>query len=389
MLRRLAVAVGAAVLVTGCAGGASPTRSGSTGAATPVAVAVTLTDAGCVAEPASVVAGPVTFTVTNVSATAATEVELVKDGAILGEKEDLTPGLNGTFSLALTAGSYQLSCPGAATSLTPFEVTPSTAADSPAATAPAGPTSSAPASALAAATAAYADYVRAQVAKLVTTTTAFAQAVEAGDVARAKQLYAAPRVYYERIEPVAESFGDLDPRIDGRADDAASPDQFIGFHRLEQALWLDGSTASMTPIAQGLVADVTRLQSLVATATYQPAQLANGASELLDEVGASKITGEEERYSHLDLVDFQANVDGAQEAFQLLEPALEQVDPALAAIIAQRFADVDAALRPYRQGTGFVLYTALTPADTRTLAQVVDALAEPLSEVAAKVVGNA
>ena len=43
----------------------------------------------------------------------------------------------------------------------------------------------------------------------------------------------------------------------------------------------------------------------------QPAQVANGSVDLLGEVAKSKVTGEEERYSHTDLGDFEANVDGA------------------------------------------------------------------------------
>ena len=44
----------------------------------------------------------------------------------------------------------------------------------------------------------------------------FVDAVKAGDVAKAKALFPVARTYWERIEPVAEIFGDLDPKIDGR-----------------------------------------------------------------------------------------------------------------------------------------------------------------------------
>ena len=56
-------------------------------------------------------------------------------------------------------------------------------------------------------------------------------------------------------------------------------------------------------------------------------QIANGANELLGEVSASKITGEEERYSHIDLVDFEANVEGAEAAFEAVEPLLDDEGP--------------------------------------------------------------
>src|SRR5262249_15329128 len=153
----------------------------------------------------------------------------------------------------------------------------------------------------------------------------------------------------------------------GREDDAATPADFTGLHRLEKALWMDGSLTGMGPIADQLDADVARLQELVATETYQPTQLANGAAELLDEIALSKVTGEEERYSPIDLLDFQGNLDGAQEAYRYLRPALVEMDPSLVGTLDQRFIDTQGALAKYRQGDGFVAYTTLTDADTRVL----------------------
>jgi iron uptake system component EfeO len=204
-------------------------------------------------------------------------------------------------------------------------------------------------------------------------------------VARAKALYPPARLPYERIEPVAESFGKLDPEIDARINDVP-PSQFGGFHKIEQALWVKDSTAGMTPVAQKLLADVEELQRKSENLDLDAAQIANGATALLDEVSASKITGEEERYSHIDLYDFEANVEGSQAAFQAVEPILRKEDPKLADEIEQRFKAVFDALEPYRQGSGFVLYTSLTAADKRKLAQAIDALAEPLSQVAGQIV---
>ena len=76
-----------------------------------------------------------------------------------------------------------------------------------------------------------------------------------------------------------------------------------------------------------MLADVEELQTKVKTVDLQAVQIANGANELLGEVSASKITGEEERYSHIDLVDFEANVEGAEAAFEAVEPLLERQRP--------------------------------------------------------------
>ena len=208
------------------------------------------------------------------------------------------------------------------------------------------------------------------------------KALNYGNVEQAKRLYPTTRMPYEAVEPVAESFGSLDPDIDAREGDVPAA-SFRGFHRIEKALWLDNTTKGVRSVAAKLLADIKRLQALVYTIKLEPAQVANGANELLTEVSSSKITGEEERYSHTDLWDFEANVQGSQAAYDSVKPLLVQQDPQLAKEIDQRFAEVEEALRPYRRGDGFVLYNELSEQDKRRLAQSIDALAEPISQVAA------
>jgi iron uptake system component EfeO len=332
----------------------------------------TLTDAGCEPAEAKVPAGPVSFEVTNDGSASVTELEVLDGDKILGERENITEGLSGSFSLTLDQGEYTLYCPnGTESERGTLTVTPGSGAT-------ASPE-------LDAAAARYRDYVQRNAALLVGRTKQFVAAVEAGDVAQAKSLYATTRAPYERIEPVAESFGDLDPEIDARVNDVPKS-QFGGFHKLEQALWVDDTTAGMTPVARKLLADVERLERKTEDLDLQAAQIANGATELLNEVSSSKITGEEERYSHTDLYDFEANVEGSRAAFEAVEPVLRRDDPALADEINERFAAVFSALAPYRRGAGFVLYGALDEADKRKLAQAIDALAEPLSGVASQIV---
>ena len=374
-----AVMVVLLVLVSGCASSAG--QDAATSGPGTAQVAVTLTSSGCAPTPATVEAGPVHVAVTNAGADAVTEAELLDAGGkkILAEKENLTPGLGGGFSLTLAEGTYLLRCPGAHQDTWPFTVTRGqTVSDwhqSPA---------------LVAATKGYGAYVRAQVADLVTATTAFTDAVRAGDLARARLLYAPARLHYERIEPVAEAFGDLDPRVDGRFDDAATPADFTGFHRLEKALWVDHSPVGMTPIADRLDADIGRLRKLVSTATYSPAEMSKGAGELIDEIQATKITGEEERYSHLDLVDFEGNLDGSLKTIDLLRPALKQSAPdLLAGIDAQggvvRSALAEHAATPGYGATGYVSYDTVTTAQRRQLSQVVNALGALIAQVPVKV----
>lgn len=233
-----------------------------------------------------------------------------------------------------------------------------------------------------AAVAQYRGYLEQNTAELVAKTKPFVAAVVAGEVAAAKARYAAARIPYERIEPVAGSFGDLDPRIDAR-EDGVPADEWGGFHRIEKALWVENTTRDMAPVAKQLQADVEELDEKVKTVDLDAVQIANGANELLAEVSGSKITGEEERYSHIDLVDFEANVEGSLAAFEAVKPLVDAEEADLSGEIEADFKMVFDSLQPYRTEDGFVSYTELTEADTRKLATKIDILAEELSQVPA------
>ncbi len=174
----------------------------------------------------------------------------------------------------------------------------------------------------------YGQYVDTQVATMATTAATLNKALHGTDLAAAQTAYMKARSYYERIEPVAESFtigsDDLDAAIDARADDGVTADQLTGYHRIEYGLFQVKSLDGLGPVGDELVANIAKLQKLTTGLTYQPAELANGAVDLLDEVGQSKITGEEERYSHIDMLDFQGNVEGAEQAFANLQPGLDR-----------------------------------------------------------------
>jgi iron uptake system component EfeO len=336
-------------------------------------VAFELTDAGCEPHDAKAPAGPINFEVENAGSAKVTELEIMDGETILGEKENLSDGLSGSFALTLEKGEYVIYCPGGDDERGTLTVTGDLQAEN--------------SPKVEAAVEQYRAYIEQNTDQLVAETKPFVAAVVAGDVAKAKSLYPAARIPYERIEPVAESFGTLDPRIDARENDVPKS-EWSGFHMIEKALWEEGTAKGMAPVAEQLEADVAELAKRVETVDLQAVQIANGANELLGEVSASKITGEEERYSHIDLVDFEANVEGAEAAFEAVEPLLSASDPQLAKEIEADFAKVYAALKPYESGDGFVSYEELTQADTRKLAQAIDVLAEKLSQVPAAIVGG-
>ncbi len=227
----------------------------------------------------------------------------------------------------------------------------------------------------------YQSYVATQAADLVAKVKPFVAAVKAGDVEQAKQRFAAARVPYETIEPVAESFGTLDPDIDARVNDVKQGDEWTGFHRIEQALWQRNTTKGLDAIADKLLADCETLERKTRTLTYQPDELANGANGLLGEVASSKISGEEDRYSHTDLSDFKANINGAQTTFGLLAPAVRAKDPQLADTVSRRFDAVQAELETLRTGDAFPSYETVDGAERKQLSALVASLAKPLAQV--------
>jgi iron uptake system component EfeO len=348
--------------------------AGPAAAAKATDVKVVINDDGCPAKLATK-AGPTTFKVSNEGNGDVSEFEVLSGSRIIGEVENIAPGLNGEFSLTLKTGDYITQCPGGSKHAKGKLTVTGTAATK----------LSAPQKA---AVEQYRAYLVDQSAQLATTTKAFTDAVDSGNVEAAKALYPAARVPYERIEPVAETFGTLDPDIDAREGDVPKK-EWGGFHLIEKALWVDGSTSGLDPdVTKKLNENVGQLANLVQDVEMQPASIANGSVELLNEVSSSKITGEEERYSRTDLVDFEANVQGSEAAFDSVKPLLTGKNAALASQIDTRFAAVTAALAPYRTGTTFVSYTNLTDQDTKALSQVIDALAEPLSKVAKQVVST-
>ncbi|OLF53594.1 iron uptake system protein EfeO [Pseudomonas chlororaphis] len=234
----------------------------------------------------------------------------------------------------------------------------------------------------------YKIYVTEQLDELASHTQAFTDAVKKGDLATAKKLYAPTRVYYESIEPIAELFSDLDASIDSRVDDhekGVTAEDFTGFHRIEYSLFAQNSTQGLDALADGLNKDVKDLQARVAGLTFPPEKVVGGAAALLEEVAATKISGEEDRYSHTDLYDFQGNIDGAKKIVDLFRPQIEKQDPAFIAKVDKNFATVNTVLAKYKTADGgFETYDKVKANDRKALVGPVNTLAEDLSTLRGK-----
>ena len=336
-------------------------------------IKITVNDKQCEPMALSVPAGKTQFIVHNASQKGL-EWEILKGVMVVEERENIAPGFTQKMTANLEPGEYDMTCGLLSNPKGKLTVT---AAGDQTAVKP-------DAMALVGPIAEYKVYVTQEVAQLVTQTNAFTDAIKKGDLALARKLYAPTRQHYERIEPIAELFSDLDGSIDAREDDfeqkAADP-KFTGFHRLEKILFGDNTTNGADKFADQLYKDTLELQQRISGLTFAPNKVVGGAAGLIEEVAASKISGEEDRYSRTDLWDFQANVDGAQKIVNLLRPLLEKADQPLLQKIDANFKTVDSVLAKYRTKAGYESYEKLTDADRNAMKGPITALAEDLAQL--------
>jgi len=377
-LATLGVLTIAALSLAACASDPS-----SDGAAASGALTVAATDSTCDVSATKLEAGPSTFKVTN-KGSKVTEFYVYADGdRIMGEVENVGPGLSRDLVVDLPKGTYEGACK------------PGMIGDGIRQTLDVSGEAAKPLSdseELTAAADSYARYVKSQSDALIDKTTEFVDAVKAGNVDEAKALFPVARTYWERIEPVAEKFGDLDPITDGREPDAiAEGVDFTGWHRIEKQLWVENNTEGMDVYADQLLDNVKQIVTLGQDTPLTALELAQGSKGLLDEVATGKITGEEDEFSHTDLWDFKANIEGSQGAIAALRPVLEAADPELVKQLDTQFAAVDAELNQHQDKTtgDWTFYDQLSKDQVKALSDAVAALSEPISQVAAVVAKSA
>ncbi len=372
-----------ALLLAGCTENAPPAEEGDARSIT-----VESSADACDLSAAEAPAGKLTFSVKNTGSDVTEFYLLAPDGLrIVSEVENIGPGLTRDLTVVAPEGSYITACkPGmvgdgirADFTATKSDEEVEVSADD--------------AELVDQALANYGAYVEDQTDQLVAKTQEFVDLYKSGDDDAARALYAVARTHWERIETVAESFGDLDPMMDAREADLAPGDTWTGWHRIEKDLWPERaegyqplSAKGRAKFADDLMANTDELATRVPDLTYTVDQIANGSRGLLDEVATGKVTGEEEYWSRTDLYDFQANVDGARVAFDGVQPIVEKNDPELAEQIATRFEELQVLLDATREGDGFVFYDELSEDQVKQLSDAVNALSEPLSKLAAAVV---
>ncbi|GGS96668.1 iron uptake system protein EfeO [Nonomuraea spiralis] len=358
--------------LTACGAGTTAGEASKGAAAAPGKITVAASDTECKVATAEIAAGTSTFTITN-GGSKVTEFYVYAPGdRVMAEVENIVPGLTRELVAELPAGAYEAVCkPGMVGKgiRNALKVTGEHKALNSDAQ-------------LADAVASYKRYIKSQSDTLLVKTQEFVDAVKGGQIDKAKELYPVSRTYWERIEPVAEIFGDLDPAIDAREADLADGEEWTGFHRIEKDLWIKKDISKDGPVADKLIADVKTIVQKSNAAELTPLNLANGAKELLDEVASGKITGEEDIWSHTDLWDFDANLQGSKAAVQALRPVLEERAPDLVKTLDEKFAAAESALGAHQKGDGWKLHDELSKAELKALSDAINALAEPISKIA-------
>ena len=335
-------------------------------------VNIAVNDAQCEPMELTVPSGKTTFNIVNNSARKL-EWEILEGVMVVDERENIAPGLTEKMTVTLLPGEYAMTCGLLTNPRGKLIVTDSGFQ---------APENLADMSKLAQPLADYKTYVQAEAKVLVEKTDAFVAAVKAGEIDKAKAMFADTRVHYERIEPIAELFGELDPAIDAREDDfkTVTDPEFTGFHRIEYALWEKNSVDDVKETADKLAADVKALAAEIDALNFPPHKVVGGAAVLIEEVAGSKISGEEDRYSKTDLSDFKANVEGAEKIVELFRAVINEKDPALLQTVDGNLKTVNDILAKYKTADGFQTYDKLSEEDRKNLAAPINTLAEELAK---------
>lgn len=325
----------------------------------------------------TVPAGRASFRIVNRSERAV-EWEILDGVLVVEERENIAPGLSQVINANLQPGDYAITCGLLSNPRGTLHVTPTAASDAAAKAKPSmvafvGPLSE------------FRVYLAVQGSALIEAATALNQAIASGDLAQAQALYLPARAAYQRLSPAAQRLAELDNQINARADYFEKREQdpaFVGFHRLEYALFQQRNLDDVTPIAQRLLADVTTLKQQLLAQSLPPEQLVGIVVRNLNSLAEVRAgSGEEERYSHSDLNGFAANTQTARKVVDLLRPMLSKSSADVLANVDQAMSDFDNQLNAFKSADGYVSYDAVTAVQRQQIAAKAKALAAAMDGI--------
>ena len=340
-------------------------------------IVVTIHGHACEPNTLSVPAGRASFRIINRSERAV-EWEILDGVLVLEERENIAPGLSQVINAKLLPGDYAITCGLLSNPRGTLHVTPTAESDAQAKAKPSmvafiGPLSE------------FRVYLSSQASALVKAVTALQQAIDAGDLAQAQALYVPAREAYQRLAAASQRLAELDNAINARADYFEKREQdpaFSGFHRLEYSLFQQRSLDGLAPLAQRLVSDVSSLKQQLLAQSLPPEQLVSIVVRNLNSLADVRaVSGEEERYSHIDLNGFAANLDAARKVVDLMRPLLSKSAADLLPNIDTALAAFETQLNGLKVDGQFSRYDSVTADQRKQIADKAKALAAALDGI--------
>lgn len=368
---RLALAGSCLLVVAGLVAFAYASRAAKHGAAAADnAVTVTIRNGTCDPAQLSVPAGRTAFTIVNQS-DRVVEWEILDGVMVLEERENIAPGFSQTVTAKLAPGSFQITCgllsnPRGTLTVTPSEASRQEAAKPPVASF-VGPLAE------------YRVYTLVEAGSLFTSTRALVAAIEAGDLAQARALYAPAHQAYEHIAPVAEMFADLDTRINAPAayfEKREADPAFGGFQRLAYALNTQNSLQGQGAVATQLQTDVGTLQERLRSLQLQPERLADAATRLVQKIASANP-------ADANAADLPHQLQGVQKIVDVLRPLLTQAKPALLVTLDADLAKLSPTAAPGAAASAHASVPAPAPAAAtdNSLSTSLQTLAKDLAQI--------
>lgn len=340
-------------------------------------IVVSIHGHACEPNTLSVPAGRASFRIINRS-DRAVEWEILDGVLVLEERENIAPGLSQVINAKLLPGDYAITCGLLSNPRGTLHVTPTAESDAQAKAKPSmvafiGPLSE------------FRVYLSSQGNALVKAVTALQQAIAAGDLAQAQALYVPAREAYQRLAAASQRLAELDNAINARADYFEKREQdpaFSGFHRLEYSLFQQRSLDGLAPLAQRLVSDVSSLKQQLLAQSLPPEQLVSIVVRNLNSLADVRaVSGEEERYSHIDLNGFAANLDAARKVVDLMRPLLSKSAADLLPNIDTALAAFETQLNGLKVDGQFSRYDRVTADQRKQIADKAKALAAALDGI--------
>lgn len=337
---------------------------------------VTINAKSCEPNSITVPAGKNAFRIVNAS-DRAVEWEILDGVLVVEERENIVPGLSQIINANLQPGDYAITCGLLSNPRGTLHVTPTAESDAAAKARPSmvafiGPLSE------------YRVYLSTQSSALIRAVNDLQQAIDSGDLAQAQKAYAPARSAYQRIAPAAQRLSELDNAINARADYYEKREQdpgFGGFHRLEFGLFSQKSVDGLTPVVQKLQTDIASLKQQLLAQSIAPEQLASMVVRNMRSIAEVRSNGEEERYSHLDVNGFAANLEGTRKVIDLLRPLLAKSSGDVLKKIDTASTALDDQLLMLKTTDGFKPYDQVSTEQRKQIADKAKALADALDGI--------